>query len=439
MIETEHIKPIPKYILKKIKSVDKKCNPYPNGRTRFYSYLTKLNKELAIVTVAVKNKYKSWHCKQVVVHGIHTDRCYIKDIVFFYIAGYKVGWFSEGLTKEPKWYEDDEWGFNDDKCFNINCPIVNKEYALTLDKYKYSAIDSYPYYDILKYLRLYEKYPQMELLVKFGLYNYATSLTILKLLSKDKHFRKWLFENRNKLAFSNHYYVSTIIKAYKKKQDLDSVQQFEIFSKTFSHNDNYQRIKRLFNGKIEDFYNYLRKQNAYSENYIDYLNACEYLGLDMSLDKNKIPHNFKYWHDTRIDEYHSAKVKADREKRKSFYKKFSKIAEKYLPMQKNLNDIYCVVIAKSPDDLIKEGQALHHCVGKMGYDQKFVNEETLIFFVRTQSNPQTPFVTLEYSIKSHKILQCYADHNTRPKQEILNYLNNVWLPYANKQIKKLAI
>lgn len=86
MIETKHIKPIPKYILKKIKSLDKKCNPCPNGKTRFYSYLTKFNKELAIVTVAVKNKYKSWHCKQVVVHGIHTDKCYIKDIIFILLV-----------------------------------------------------------------------------------------------------------------------------------------------------------------------------------------------------------------------------------------------------------------------------------------------------------------------------------------------------------------
>ena len=439
MIDIKNIKPIPKYILRKIKTLDKKYNPYSYNRTRFYKYLTKFNNELAIVTVAVKNRYKEWHCKQVVVHGVHTDKCYLKDIVFYQVAGYIVGWFSEGLTKEPKWFEYDEWGYNTDKYFKIDCPTINKEYALSFDRYKYSAIERYPYNNILKYLRLYEKYPEIELLVKFGLYNYCTSITLLRLIHKDNKFRKWIIKNKEKLAYTNNYYISSIIKAYKTKQDLDKVQRFEIFLKTFSHDDNYQRVKRLFNGNIETFYNYIQSQNISSENYIDYLNACEYLKLNMNENKNKVPYDFNFWHNVRIDEYHLSQLKKDKEKRKSFYKKFSAVAKKYLSMQKTLNDTYCVIIAKSPEDLIKEGQTLHHCVGKMNYDQKFVQEETLIFFVRAISNPQTPFITLEYSIKSHKILQCYASHNAKPDNEILDCLNTVWLPYANKQIKKLAI
>lgn len=437
MIKEEHIKPIPKHILNKIKKLDKKAYPNPDGHTRFYSYLTKYNNELAKVTVAVKNRYKQWLCKQVVVHGVHTDKCYLKDIIFYHISGYIVGWFAEGLTKEPKWYESNEWGYNEDKYFRIHCPIINKEYALTFPQYKYSAIDYYPYSDIIKYLRLYEKYPEMEMLVKFGLYNIATSISILKLVRKDKQFRKWLIDNALKVYHSC-YYVSTIINAYKKKQDIEKTQQFEIFAKSFAKSGNYQRIKRLFNGNIEQFFNYLQKQNAYSDYYIDYLNACEYLGLDMSLDRNKMPHELRKWHDIRIDEYHSAKAKADAKERQRFFKRFEKIANKYMPMQRNLKDMYCVVIAKSPEDLVNEGNALHHCVGKMGYDQKFVNEETLIFFVRNKDNPQKPLVTLEYSLKRQKVLQCYAEHNTRPKQDILDFVNQVWLPYANKKLKKLV-
>ena len=40
MITEEDIKPIPKYILEKIKLKDKKFNPTPNGNTRFYKYYT---------------------------------------------------------------------------------------------------------------------------------------------------------------------------------------------------------------------------------------------------------------------------------------------------------------------------------------------------------------------------------------------------------------
>ena len=42
------------------------------------------------------------------------------------------------------------------------------------------------------------------------------------------------------------------------------------------------------------------------------------------------------------------------------------------------------------NELIKEGNALDHCVGKMNYDQKFAREESLIFFVRNKDNPQIP-------------------------------------------------
>ena len=108
-------------------------------------------------------------------------------------------------------------------------------------------------------------------------------------------------------------------------------------------------------------------------------------------------------------------------------------------MQRNLNDAYCVIIAQSPADLINEGNILHHCVGKMGYDQKFIREESLIFFVRNKSNPQIPFVTVEYSLKTNKILQCYAEHNTKPQQEVQEFINKKWLPYANRKLKAMVV
>ncbi len=45
---------------------------------------------------------------------------------------------------------------------------------------------------------------------------------------------------------------------------------------------------------------------------------------------------------------------------------------------------YIYLIARSPKELIHEGDVLQHCVGRMNYDQKFVREETLIFFVRNK-------------------------------------------------------
>ena len=73
----------------------------------------------------------------------------------------------------------------------------------------------------------------------------------------------------------------------------------------------------------------------------------------------------------------------------------------------------------------------------MNYDQKFAREESLIFFVRNKQDIETPFVTLEYSIKNKKVLQCYGYKDSKPEEQVLDFVNNTWLPYANKKLKKL--
>ena len=117
---------------------------------------------------------------------------------------------------------------------------------------------------------------------------------------------------------------------------------------------------------------------------------------------------------------------------------YSVIAEKYLPLEHDKRSAFVCIIARSPADLIREGEALHHCVGRMNYDQRFVREESLIFFSRAKEEPDTPLVTLEYSLRNHKVLQCYGEHDHKPSEDVLHYVNKVWLPYANRTIKHIA-
>ena len=50
---------------------------------------------------------------------------------------------------------------------------------------------------------------------------------------------------------------------------------------------------------------------------------------------------------SRIDEYESAKAKADAALRKEFYEQFASVANKYMPLQRDKNGIYLVFIAKA--------------------------------------------------------------------------------------------
>ena len=436
-MKIEKIKPIPKYIEKKIKSID---TTYPvRGRTHFYAYLTKNNGELVKITVAVKEKKNKWCCKQVAVHGVHSDKCFVKDMGFTYIGGYSVGWHAEGLTSYKPWYEDGYWGWTNDKLFDPYAPIVNSEYILEkFPEYKYSAIDRYMGIQLFKYLRLYEKYPQIEYLTKLGLQRLAFSTQILRLCGKDKKFRKWIANNRQDIIRSS-YYISSIIKAYKTSGSIKEIDEFERKKKYFDSTQQIDSVKALVKDELEKFFDYVETQEISFYSYRDYLDACLYLGLDMSEEKNRYPHDFRRWHNIRIDEYHTAKALNDERERKELFNKFATVAEKYFLLQYDKKSNFISIIAHSPNDLINEGQALGHCVGRMNYDQKFAREESLIFFIRTKEHPDVPLVTVEYSPSQKCVLQCYGKGNKTPDGNVLEFVNKKWLPSANRQIKKLAV
>ena len=74
--------------------------------------------------------------------------------------------------------------------------------------------------------------------------------------------------------------------------------------------------------------------------------------------------------------------------------------------------------AESQKEIIAEGAALHHCVGRNGYDKKMANGETAIFFIRKDKEQETPYVTLELNLRSGQVCQCYGDHDKYPGDKV---------------------
>ena len=437
--DAEKLKPIPKYIVERIRKRDEQDYGTSYVYLLFYSYLALWKrKELVKYTVAVKRYRKKLYMKIVAIHAVNSDKCFVKDMEYNYFSsmGFRVGWHDTGIQKYEKWYERG-WCWADDKYYDPYAPIVNPELMDKLPEYKYSAYKQYGYVNLFKYLRVYEKYPHAEMFVKFGLSAYVLSKQLLEKTVKDKKFRTWFIRHRDELSRGN-FYVSTILLSYKTGKPLDKAQDFERQKKSFCNkNGGYTELRRFFKGRTDKFLDYINKQETNVATYNDYFKACNYLGLDMALERNVFPHDFKRWHDIRIDEYATKKALLDEQKRKELYAKFEAVAEKYLPLQRELNDAFVVVIAKSPAELIREGDVLHHCVGRMNYDQRVIREESLIFFVRHISAPDVPFVTVEYSLKNKKVLQCYGEHDRKPDESVLEFVNRKWLPYANRKLKQI--
>lgn len=253
------IKPIPKYLEKRILQLDKKICTKQSG-LRFYSYLTTVHKELIKITVAVRNKGKKTRLiKQVAVHGLDTDYCLVRDLEYCYLGiyAYKVGWYDEGVKyrygRRPN-YNDGKWYSAPFKYYNPYAPVVNTELALKL--FPYSALDYFTPVCTIVYLRRYRKYPQAEYLIKSGLEKLVRSKMILELIGKDKKFCKWLMANKKMLS-NNPYYIDVVIRSYKTRKPLDELQAHKEAVIILKRHKNFPALQKAFKNDLDQLIDYI--------------------------------------------------------------------------------------------------------------------------------------------------------------------------------------
>lgn len=80
------------------------------------------------------------------------------------------------------------------------------------------------------------------------------------------------------------------------------------------------------------------------------------------------------------------------------------------------NNDFSIVGVKNYEDLLKEGSFLNHCVAD--YADRFSQGQTYIYFLRQNSNKDTPYFTLEVlpeGLYSYKLNQCYTFDDTIDK------------------------
>ena len=70
---------------------------------------------------------------------------------------------------------------------------------------------------------------------------------------------------------------------------------------------------------------------------------------------------------------------------------------------------YAVVLPKNIQDLVTEGNEMHHCVG--GYRDRVANGETLIVFIRHKTTPDKCYITAEINPITGRIMQYYLAYD----------------------------
>ena len=79
-----------------------------------------------------------------------------------------------------------------------------------------------------------------------------------------------------------------------------------------------------------------------------------------------------------------------------------------------------IVRPNTPDEIIREGNVLHHCVG--GYVKRIAQKECLILFLRRCGNEAKPFYTIE--VRHRRIVQVRGQGNQDPTHAVQDFIDH---------------
>ncbi|HCP14839.1 MAG TPA: hypothetical protein DIT32_03550 [Peptococcaceae bacterium] len=164
--------------------------------------------------------------------------------------------------------------------------------------------------------------------------------------------------------------------------------------------------KILDHTSLEKAFNYHRKQQEIGKvknilsNWADYIDECTKLNYDLNDSQILMPKDLILTHartSALIEHKHNASLnrKIAVQGKKSL-KKYTYESEKYL-----------ITAPMTALDMIYEGKALRHCVGR--YADNVAEGRTVILFIRAKAEPEIPFYTME--IKNGAIYQCHTQGN----------------------------
>lgn len=146
--------------------------------------------------------------------------------------------------------------------------------------------------------------------------------------------------------------------------------------------------------------------------YADYLDMCQNQNYNLKNSFVLFPKDLQKSHD-RVAE--RIKIKADMKMREEF-----QAAYKRVKGQLDFEwDGMKIVYPASLDDIIVEGQSLHHCVG--GYVGKVAAKKTMILFLRKCEEVEKPFYTVE--VLHGKVEQVRGAGNQAPTPEVEAFMS----------------
>lgn len=294
------------------------------------------------------------------------------------------------------------------------------------------------------YFNSYRENPYLEQLLKIGFYKLAQAVLKDHDCPKFKNGRTVLETLQvNKLQFNMPRRIGDpSARDVRILQYAGEIRQEDFDILRYIHADGYDRMyeKYLDMRRYTTVYKlkkYINKQRIiHDRDYFDYIRWLEEMGYDMRNEFNLYPKDFKKAHDDKSKEYTRFKDRQAKEDEKRFKRLLAELRKETGDVDAmNLKtEGMFIRLPNELDELKREGEILHHCVGT--YRDRVAKGDTMIFFIRLESEPDQPFYTLEWK---GRVIQCRGFKNCDMTPEVKAFVNifqEKMVEYEEKTLKR---
>ncbi len=341
--------------------------------------------------------------------------------------------------------------YNNRKMMFIGTAWLSIGAAVKDTPFSWSGWELFTYPDMVKFLDLYCKYPQIEYLIKLGLKHLVVEklnggrtfsainwkgknlFSVLKISKQD------LKEIKEKDIHLSYLFLYLLQRTKKLGWNcsLEDIRELENIAPY--HRGDIKELEAIFEGMpVKKTLAYLKKQREQFKKHFkyngssyqvwkDYIRDCKTLEMDLTKENVIFPKNLYRAHQNTIKQI---EYKENQELNLKIEKRLKKLSEKYSFESGGL----IIRPAADTKELIEEGKALHHCVG--GYAKRYAKGETIILVVRKAEEVDKPYYTVE--INNDKIYQVRGKNNKAPTEDVEKFIEAFKEAKLSKKSKKKA-
>ena len=289
--------------------------------------------------------------------------------------------------------------------------------------------------EMLSFLAAYLKHPKLEHLIKTGFYDLATDLAyrgdavhldesknrthqILRVAKEDLPFLQSIYLGMSELNDFQKYCERNVksrqeLFRWQKEHQISYIERNILPFMEYTTPHKFMRYVDTQAAQLKErgTYRFAKTSDVVRE-YSDYLDMCRKQNYDLKNEFILFPRDLQEAHDRVARQI---KLKSDAQMRSDFKTAMKRITS-HLDFEL---DGMTICYPQNPEEIIKEGQALHHCVGS--YVDRVAKKECIILFLRQTAQVDRPFYTLE--IRNKKVVQARTTRNDPATPEVQHFLD----------------